>query len=456
MRFVLLSGGMGKRLWPLSNQIRSKQFLRLLDHEQGLKESMIQRNWRQLTQLGLTDNAIIATHEGQKSMISQQIGASVPLVIEPAQRDTFPAISLATTYLQLFSEVTADETIIVIPVDLYVDDHFFESLLNLDAIIQSQDTHVALMGIKANTPSERYGYIVPQNEETQDARLVERFVEKPDRTTASKLIEEGAMWNSGVFAFKCGYLLSKLNEGGYPNTYHQLLESYHTLPCTSFDYEIIENEPNKKVVSFHGLWKDLGTWESLTEEMPVHRNGKGRIDSKSINTHLVNELNIPIIALGMNDCIIAASQDGILVADKAMSNHVKHFKDTFLSRPMYEERQWGWYKVLDHQVEHDHETLVKRVFLYAGKNISYQMHNHREEVWTITKGRGKLAFNGKIYDVAPSDIRHIPVGSLHGLYASTDLEFIEVQSGDQLVEEDIKRLYLKWEDIERNCTAHSG
>ncbi|WP_151736539.1 sugar phosphate nucleotidyltransferase [Paenibacillus tengchongensis] len=454
MELVLLSGGSGKRLWPLSNDSRSKQFLKVLENENGL-ESMVQRVWRQLEQLGLSDSTVITTGKSQVEMIQNQLGSHVPLIIEPERRDTFPAIALAATYLYSVEHASLNEVVGVLPVDPYVDISFFKRLKDLENVINISCADLALMGVSPTYPSEKYGYIVPvSNEESNTYIKVSHFKEKPSESEARALIEQSALWNCGVFAFKLEYIISLLKNMSLPIQYEELLDQYQLLEKISFDYAVVEKTKNIIAIPYNGSWKDLGTWNTLTEEMGTNQIGKGILSDDSINTHLVNELDIQVTVLGIKDAIIAVSPDGILVSDKAESPKIKEVLKGFEQRPMYEERRWGWYKVLDHtKFTEGNEVITKRICVKAGCNLSYQLHHARCEVWTIISGEGEFVINDVIRRVKVGDVLHIPLETKHGIKASTDLEFIEVQTGSDLVEEDIQRIYMTWEEVEKHCES---
>ncbi|KEZ48823.1 sugar phosphate nucleotidyltransferase [Metabacillus indicus] len=446
MKLVLLSGGSGKRLWPLSNDTRSKQFLKVLEDQEGTRQSMVQRVWNQLETVGLSDSAVIATSKTQTEMIYTQLGTDVPLIIEPERRDTFPAIALAGSFLFSEKHTNLDETVIVLPVDPYVHDNFFERVKVLDSVLQSSNADIALMGVKPTYPSSKYGYIVPEREE-DGFYHVERFTEKPSEEKAVTLIEQQALWNCGVFAFKLRYLIDILEAKQLPITYDVLSAHYSDLPKISFDYEVVEKAKHIVAVPYEGYWKDLGTWNTLTEEMATAQIGKGIISTDSENTHLVNELEIPVTVVGLSDIVVAASPDGILVADKASSPKIKDLIGGFNNPPMYEERIWGWSKVLDYAKYENEEMVTKRICINAGKNSTYHYHNLRNEVWTIVRGEGELVLNDSIRRVKAGDIIHIPVGKKHAIRAIKELEFIEVQTGKEVVDTDFIRLYADWEEI---------
>ncbi|MDR4939564.1 sugar phosphate nucleotidyltransferase [Bacillus wiedmannii] len=453
MKLILLSGGSGKRLWPLSNDSRSKQFLKVLKNENNEMQSMVQRVWGQLKSLGIENDAVIATSKSQVDMINSQLGNDVPIIIEPERRDTFPAIALAASYLYSKEHVDLDEIVGVLPVDPYVENSFFERLLDLEKALNSSNADLGLMGVTPTYPSEKYGYIVPNVEKsTQELIQVSHFKEKPATAEAEELLKQNALWNSGVFAFKLDKIISLLDQKGLPVQYDVLAQQYASLPKISFDYEVVEKTENIVALPYNGSWKDLGTWNTLTEEMGTNILGKGNMGIECEQNHIINELDIPVSVLGLSNIIVAASPDGILVSEKDASPRVKELVGDWDQRPMYEERRWGWYRVLDHTKYDDgNEVLTKRIGITASKNLSYQYHNNRSEVWTIVKGEGIFVLDEEIRVVRPGDVLEIQPGQKHAIKAVTDLEFIEVQSGSELVEEDIVRIYMQWNEIEEVC-----
>lgn len=447
MKLILLSGGSGKRLWPLSNDTRSKQFLKVLDSDMDNKVSMVQRVWKQLEEVGLAKNSAIATSKIQREMIYSQIGLDVSIITEPERRDTFPAIALAASYLFSVEELPEDEIVVVLPVDPYVEEDFFNRVKDLENVIIETNTDLALIGVNPTYPSSKYGYIVPNNK--LDKYLeVSHFEEKPTEEKAKSLIEKNALWNCGVFAFKLGYLLDILREKNLPLEYEIMNRHYTNLPKISFDYEVVEKAQNIVVLPYDGYWKDLGTWNTLTEEMATTQVGKGVISDDSLNTHLINELDIPITVIGVKDLVVAASPDGILVSDKASSPKIKDLIKDLDQPPMYEERIWGWSRTLDYtKYDNDEEMVTKRICIHEGKNSTYHYHKLRDEVWTIVKGEGELVLDESIRRIKAGDVIHLPAGKKHGVRGITELEFIEVQTGSGISEEDFHRLAYEWEDV---------
>lgn len=443
MNLIVLSGGSGKRLWPLSNDARSKQFLRLLKDKDGKPCSMVQRVFQQIQQAGITGNIVISTSESQLESIRSQLGQSVDVVLEPERRNTYPAIALACSHLYYNRGVQLEDIVTVLPVDPYAQIEYFTTLYKLNDVVANDMSDIALMGVKPTFPTEKYGYIIPQAEALEGEIVrVKAFKEKPSEEAAQKLIDEGALWNCGVFAFKLGYIMDLVHSAIHGvQSYQDVLQRYGELKKDSFDYEVVEKCNSIAAVGYEGYWKDLGTWNTLTEEIEAATSGNVITDSETANTHIINELGLPVVVLGAKNMIIAASYDGILIADKHQSSYMKPLVEKIEQRPMYEEKRWGEYRVVDF-VRHENGTLslTKRLYMNAGKELSYQVHRHRKEVWTITKGEGELTLNGEKRIVKQGDVVDIPIGVNHMIKALTDLEFIEVQIGDMLEEGDIERL----------------
>lgn len=451
MRLVLLSGGSGQRLWPLSNNGRSKQFLKLLTNEQtGQLESMFQRTCNKIKNAGLLNNVYISTNISQIDIMTNQMDTEIPLIIEPERRDTYPAIALASAYLYTEEKVDEDEVVIVCPIDSYAEDKFYEQLIDLEKVLKETKAEIGLLGVKPTYPSSKYGYIIPQfaNSTESSYLKVDKFKEKPDEQTAKELLKNNAIWNCGIFAFRLGYIIDLLEKSSFESDYYKLLDQYYLLSKNSFDYEVVEKAQDVFVIEYQGDWKDLGTWNTLTDEMDNYVVGNSVLSTDSENTHIINELDIPIRGLGLKDIVIAASPDGILVSNKMESHRLKELTGIENERPMFEERRWGWYKVLDFlKKDNDEKVLTKRLFLLEGKNLSYQYHLKRSEVWTVISGAAEFILNGERRIVLSGDVLKIEVGDKHSLRAITDTEIIEVQMGSELIEEDIIRLEMEWSEI---------
>ena len=321
MQIVLLSGGSGKRLWPLSNEVRSKQFLKLFTDENDQKESIVQRVYKQIKEAQPNASITVATNNLQYDSIREHLNDEVDVVLEPSRRDTYPAIALACVYLALEKKTSLEETIIVLPVDPFTELSFFRTLSQMDTLIQDNKADLALIGIKPLLPTSKYGYIIPKAK-TENISYVDMFVEKPDEETAANLINIGSYWNGGVFAFKLHYLLSIIEADVNFINYQDLYNKYSQLEKISFDYKVAEKASNVAVIPYYGKWTDIGTWRTLTDEMPQGNIGSV-VSEKTRNTYVINELNIPIVALGTKDIVVVASNDGILVSDLMESANLK-------------------------------------------------------------------------------------------------------------------------------------
>ena len=238
MQIILLSGGSGRRLWPLSNDVRSKQFIRIFRNENGEYESMVQRMYRQIRKVDPDAVVTVATAKSQVSAIRNQLGDRVGISVEPCRRDTFPAIALASAYLRDVQGVPEEEPVVVCPVDPYVEDDYFAALKDLGAQAARGEANLVLMGIAPTYPSAKYGYIIPSDQGMLSA--VQAFREEPDEDTARRYIAKGALWNGGVLAYKLGYVLRKVHERIEFTDYNDLLAKSDTLEKISFDYAVVE------------------------------------------------------------------------------------------------------------------------------------------------------------------------------------------------------------------------
>ncbi|WP_418747184.1 sugar phosphate nucleotidyltransferase [Frisingicoccus sp.] len=437
MNIVLLSGGSGKRLWPLSNDIRSKQFIKIFKNADGSYESMVQRVYRQIRKVDAEATVTIATSKTQVSAIHNQLGEEVGISVEPCRRDTFPAIALATAYLVDVQGVSPEESVVVCPVDPFVENDYFEALKKLSAQADKGEANLVLMGIEPTYPSEKYGYIIPDSSE--ETASVSTFREKPTAEVAAEYIRQGALWNGGVFAYKLKYVLNKAHELIDFRDYQDLFEKYDTLTKISFDYAVVEKEDQIQVMRFAGQWKDLGTWNTLTEAMEESSVGEAMMNENCKNVHVINELNVPILAMGLHDVVISASPEGILVSDKEQSSYIKPFVDEIDQQIMFAEKSWGSFRVLD--VED--ESLTIKVTLNAGHSMNYHSHQNRDEVWVVTSGNGRTIVDGMEQPVKAGDVVTMQAGCRHTIIAGSELKLVEVQLGKEISVHDKQKYVLE-------------
>ena len=426
MNIILLSGGSGKRLWPLSNDIRSKQFIKIFKTPDGHYESMVQRVYRQILAVDPEATVTIATSKSQISTLHNQLGEQINISVEPCRRDTFPAIALAAAFLHDVKGAPEEEAVVICPVDPYVNGDYFEAIRELWNLAQQGTANLFLMGINPTYPSEKYGYIMPVDQNRRSK--VSEFKEKPDAATAQQYIDAGGLWNGGVFACRLHYILDRARTLLDYTDYKDLYDRYDLLPKISFDYAVVEHEPDIEVLRFGGQWKDLGTWNTLSEAMEETVVGDVRIDSTCTNVHAINELGIPILAMGLKDTVISASPEGILVADKAQSSYIKPYVDAIDQQVMFAEKSWGSYLVLD--VEESSMTV--KVTLNPGHRMNYHSHDHRDEVWTVISGTGRTIVDGMEQRIRAGDVITMAAGCRHTVIAETMLQMIEVQLGKDI------------------------
>ena len=432
MQIILLSGGSGQRLWPLSNDVRAKQFLKIFSGG----ESMLQRVLKQIHRTNKNASITIAAAKKQEPLLKKYIGENFELSTEPCRRNTFPAIALAAAYLHDVKKICAEEKILICPVDPYVDDNFFAQFPLLAAQITA-DVPLVLMGIEPTYPSEKYGYIIPQTKDK--VSRVEMFKEKPNSSDAQKFIEAGALWNGGIFAFELGYILDKAKKFLGTCAHDALIKNYANLPNISFDYAIVEHEKNIKVVRYVGEWKDIGTWNTLTEVLDSNFIGDVQSDATCQNLHVINTGDVPIICMGLKDAVVVAGAEGILVSDKVASSYIKPFVEKLDSQIRFAEKSWGSFKIID--VED--ESLTVKVTLNRGSSMRYHSHERRDEVWNFIAGTGRIIIDGTEKIVRAGDVIKIPAGVKHTVIADEPLKIIEVQIGKDITVED----KIIWEDM---------
>ena len=436
MNIVLLSGGSGQRLWPLSNDVRSKQFIKIFHRPDGTLESMVQRVYRQILETDPQATVTIATAKSQVSAIHNQLGEDVGISVEPCRRDTFPAIALSAAYLKDVRGLGENEPVVVCPVDPYVENDYFEALKKLHDRALVSGANLVLMGIEPTYPSEKYGYIIPTG--TEQVSRVSMFKEKPTEAVAREYISKGALWNGGVFAFRLGYVLERAHQLLDFEDYEDLFRKYDTLQKISFDYAVVEHEPNIEVMRFSGTWKDLGTWNTLTEAMDSNSVGQAMFNDNCSNVHVVNELDVPILCMGLQNVVVSASPNGILVSDKEQSSYIKPFVSSLNQRVMFAEKSWGSFRVIDV----DDSSMTIKVTLNPGHSMNYHSHSRRDEVWTVISGKGRTVVDGMAQTVQAGDVITMAAGCRHTVFAETELKLIEVQLGKEISVDDKQKYEL--------------
>lgn len=451
-RVVLLSGGSGQRLWPLSNGVRTKAYLRLLPGPDGERESMLRRVLRGLKAAGMPmASGCVVTQTDQLEMMRASLEPQVPVLGEPLKRGTYAAAALAAAYLYSAAQADPEETVAVVPVDTYADEAFYRLLARLPEALEQSGASLALIGTVPVRPSSAFGYIVTEKQGGGEVwRPVARFEEKPAPEQAQRLIGEGALWNCGIFGFRLGFLLDDLRRRGLPPEYGPLLEAYGELPAESFDREITEKTPGVVTLAYPGAWSDLGSWDVLAGELEERVMGAGSVSADSAGTCLVNELPIPAHVIGAPGLIVAASPDGILVADRRQADRIKEVLDAagHSRRPMISEKRWGEYRVLDvTSMPEGGSCLTRKLRLRAGEQTSYHRHPHSRELWVILAGRGEYMLEGKLHPLECGSTVTIPAGYKHGIRAMEPMEWLEIRWGFPAEDGrgDTERIAMNWD-----------
>ena len=447
MYYVLLSGGSGKRLWPLSNDARPKQYLKVVNKENNSMErcSMLQRVWEQLGEAGIAEQAVITAGSEQVELIKSQV-KEARIAVEPGRRDTFAAVLLSCSWL-LKHGASREDYAAIMPVDPYTEGSYFETVKKLEAIMRESGAEVGLMGAAPSYPATKYGYILP-GEKKDGWFKVRGFAEKPDEEKAEALLKEGALWNCGVFCVKIGDILKRTGTYGVPEDYDVLCAAYESLPKISFDYEVLEKADHLAAVEFDGYWKDLGTWDALADQMSTDTIGNVVLDDTCENTQVINELKMPVAVMGTRDLVVVAAQDGILVADKSQTANVKAVASAFDTKPMFEERRWGTLETLDDTESQGQTTLTRKICIYDGMTSSYHYHEHRDEIWTVLRGTGELILEGTKIPLSQGKAVCIRKNQRHAVKAFHDFEYIEIHVGTSSGNEDINRITFHWDEIE--------
>ncbi|WP_068604249.1 sugar phosphate nucleotidyltransferase [Paenibacillus swuensis] len=391
MKIILLSGGTGKRLWPLSTKGRSKQYMKLLTGSDETSLSMAQQTMRQLEKLGLAEDVVVATTKNQLGLLYEQLGSEIRTVVEPERRDTYPAVLLAAAYLHSVLHTPAEETIVVLPIDHMADANFYRTLYELEAVIRSGKANLCLIGTKPSAPLSKYGYMVPLSAD-EDERTdkndscfpIHSFVEKPDEDTAERLIAQGALWNCGIFAFRLSYMINRIPQHDLEPDYETLKLKYHLLPSASFDVQVVEHETRLAAIRFIGRWGDIGTWDALVETLDRPVLGNGLVTPDCAQTQIVNELSIPVLVSGISDAVVVAGSQGILVTARNASAALKPWIDAVTqASPAKETTETVW---PEHVSPAPYQTNT--IHLFKGQLHGFSFSDSWITIGIVVSGQG--------------------------------------------------------------------
>ena len=454
---VILSGGSGTRLWPLSRKQHPKQYLSLAD-EQTMLQATIQR-LQGLENLGCP---IVICNQEHRFLVAeqlQQINIEKPMIIlEPEGKNTAPAIAAAAHYIK-------DGLMLILPADHIIQDtQAFHQSINI-AIKQAEQDKLVTFGITPVEPNTGYGYIEKSSEMVDQICKIKRFVEKPDLETAKQYLKDGNyLWNSGMFLFTAQNYLKELNKynAKISESCKQAIEkakqdydflrldsaAFSESPADSIDYAVMEKTENAAVVPLDAGWNDIGNWSALYQIGEKDKNNnviKGNAITTETTNSYINANHHMIATIGIDDLIIVDTADATLVASKDKTQQVKQIVEQLQQQNRTEEqlhrkvyRPWGWYDTIDN----GHRFKVKRICVTPGATLSLQKHHHRAEHWIIVKGTAKITNGNKTELLTENQSTYIPIGTSHRLenLGKLPLEMIEVQSGSYLGEDDIERI----------------
>jgi len=471
MRNVILAGGSGTRLFPLSRELYPKQFLKLEDNLSFFQRTL-KRNMKFLN--GLED-ILISTNDKYKFLVRNHIRDifgkealdKIDIILEPAKRNTAGAIALAVKYLKDKKGDNDNQIVFVTPSDHLIkpEDKFVEYVKYAEKV--AKKGYIITFGINPLKPETGYGYIEAENliDEDKDfkAYKVKKFHEKPNSETAEKYIMFGNFfWNSGMFMFSIGAIVEEYKKHApdiyekilNADSYEEALKHYNEIEDISFDYAIMEKTDKAAVIPMHILWSDIGSFDSLFDIMDKDENGnakKGKVVSYETSNSLILGNKRLISTIGLQDIIIVETEDVLLVAHRGESQKVKELVKDLKKSPEYREyvlhgptvyRPWGKYT----ELERGDRYRIKKLTVYPGEALSLQLHHHRSEHWVVVKGVAKVILedengNLKEYFVHENESIYVPKSTKHRLEnpGKIPLEVIEVQIGEYLEEDDIIR-----------------
>ena len=456
---VILSGGSGSRLWPLSRKNKPKQFLTLFNDS-----SMFQSTLTRLNGLDSLEAPLIVCNNEHRFMVAEQlqeIGLDANgIILEPCARNTAPAIALAALKAMDKGE---DPLLLILAADHLISDvTAFHKSIEQARILAEQDKLVTF-GIQPQSAHTGYGYI--EAEEKSKPSSVKRFIEKPDLATAESYLSAGNFfWNSGMFMFKASAYLDELQQhspeilsackASLEKSVIDLdfirveTESFEHSPSDSIDYAVMEKTTKAFVVPLDAGWSDVGSWSSLWEAFPQDENNNviiGDVITDSVHNSYIHSENRLVTVLGLDDVVVVETHDAIMVAHKDKAQEVKKIvealnkqerKEVLTHRKCY--RPWGSYD----SVDYGERFQVKRITVNPGASLSLQMHYHRAEHWVVVSGTAEVTRDDEVILLGENESTFIPLGSVHRLRnpGRVALEIVEVQSGSYLEEDDIIRL----------------
>ncbi|WP_232628592.1 mannose-1-phosphate guanylyltransferase/mannose-6-phosphate isomerase [Methylobacterium sp. Leaf118] len=460
---VILCGGAGTRLWPASRESMPKQFTPLVDPN----ASTFQATARRVADAAVFGRPTVIASSEARFIVAEQLaqaGIAADILLEPARRDSAAAVAVAALHA---ARQGPDTVVLVLAADHVIEDAAAFTEAARRAAAGARLGQIMTLGIAPTRPATDYGYIRPGAPvpDAPGVHRVERFVEKPDAAGAERLIAEGALWNSGYFLFRADVMIAELEayapaileaargalEGSSTDLDFVRLdaEAFARAPRTSIDYAVMERTERAGVLSVAFAWSDVGTWDAVWQVLPHDARGnaiRGRVELVETTGSLVHSESEGLTTVvGLDDVVVVATPDAVLVSSKARSGQVKDLvgllrekahPEADSHRRMY--RPWGWYQ----RIDIGERFQVKRIMVTPGGRLSLQKHFHRAEHWVVVKGTAEVTLNDQVILVHENEAVYLPIGSLHRLTnpGKIPLELIEVQVGSYTGEDDIIRV----------------
>ncbi len=448
---IILAGGSGSRLWPLSRELYPKQLLSL-----NSDKSLLQTTFERLNLFLPADKILSVTNTKHAANVKMQLDKKSPVLAEPVSKNTAPAIAVSVKYL--VEKTNSDPIVLVMPSDLQInDDEKFQDAVN-NAVKFVQDGYIVTFGIRPSYAETGFGYI-----KTDGTFRVEKFIEKPDEKQAREYLQSGGyFWNSGIFMFKASVILEEiqksapeisniLNRFDFASSESVPFTEFDKMPNISIDYAVMEKSDKIAMIELKSDWKDLGSWQSIYDVSKKDDNGNvfvGHVLDKDSKGSLVYASSKLVSTIGLEDTVIVETEDAILACKKDRAQEVKEIYETLkrqhddtqlVHKTVY--RPWGFYTV----IAAGKGFQTKIIHVNPGQKLSVQSHNFRSEHWVVLSGTARVVLESKEYILSPGHSIDIPVKAIHSLQNpfDDDVEVIEVQKGDLLSEDDI----IRYEDM---------
>lgn len=458
MKIVILAGGSGTRLWPLSRNLFPKQFLKI-----GGEKTLLQQTVDRFLAIAAPEEIFIVTSVESFHEVVKQLGERFRenIILEPEKRSTAPAIALAIAYFKQIQQCQESEVLFITPADHLISpiDSFIKYVQEAEKL--AEEGRIVTLGITPTAPETGYGYIKAHE------KRVEKFVEKPSKEAAQTYLEEGNyFWNAGMFAFSLKTICAEISlhapqiRALLELSYEKLLASYSQMPSTSIDYAVMEKTKRACVVPMDLEWIDLGSWEMVYRslEKDAQNNARiGEVVAKETSGSLIIAGKRLVTTIGLKDLLVVETEDVVLVAERKEAEKIKEIVGELKAHGREEveqhltvHRPWGCYTVL----EESRRYKIKKIFVKPLQKLSLQMHYHRSEHWVVVSGTANVTINGKESIVHEGESVFVPKSAVHKVEnpGKVPLEIIEVQAGEYLGEDDI----LRFEDIYGRVKEEAG